>query len=451
MKFCNHPTVMCAAALFVVLLPWCQTAAEDSPAGMVTLDGNALQADSRHFLGLGATYFRALERARNDRERFRSDLAFLSEQKFDYIRILSMVGWYEAWKGLEIAPVRFANRSGERVEAWPDYWEQLCDLIDIAYDEYGIRTQVTIFADAQLMPDKGDRIGHTQALLDHLKTREHKVILLEVANESWQNGFPGEEGMEEVRELGRHLSERTNILVALSDSIDADNASLLALNRGGVADIATEHFERDRDPVEGTWRHVRAPWRVRSVAGIPPVSNNEPMGPGSSVTSEDDPIKIVSAAAFSYIAQLPMYVYHCEAGVFGRTQFEDQPGIRECRHLKQILPPDLPNWTPNDGLESTAPFTVFADERPNTYWPDAPESQSGVVRNMGATRDAEFVTLPMGILPGGVVLEARRAMELTVYNPLSGNAVLESRLEKGEQFHLAQGAGANVIRGRFTG
>jgi hypothetical protein len=424
--------------------------AEAQAVDVVTLDEHTLRAGDRHFLGLGVTYFRAVERVKNDRDHFHSDLAFLAGQGFDYVRILSMVGWYEAWGGLEIAPVDFGNRAGNRVAAWPDYWQQVCDAIDIAYDQYGIRTQITVFADAQLMPEKSDRIQHMQTLLDHLEERKQKVILLEVANESWQNGFPGDEGIAEVREFGRYLSERTEIIVALSDSVDAENSSLEKMNRGGVADIATEHFERDNDPVEGTWRHVRAPWRVRSVQGIPPVSNNEPMGPGSSVTSENDPIKIVSAAAFSYIAQLPMYVYHCEAGVFGRSRFEDQPGIRECQNLKRILPADLPNWTPNDGIESAAPFTAFAGEQPDSYWPDVPDAPTGVVRHIGATRDDQFVTLPMGILPGGVVLKARRAMTFDVYDPLTGEIVLSMELDRHEQFTLQQGSGAYIIKGRYA-
>ncbi|MDO8682818.1 MAG: hypothetical protein Q7N50_04985, partial [Armatimonadota bacterium] len=57
-----------------------------------------------------------------------------------------------------------------------------------------------------------------QTLLDNLAGREHKVILLEVANEGWQNGFPGEPGIADMREFGQYLAERTSILVALSAS-----------------------------------------------------------------------------------------------------------------------------------------------------------------------------------------------------------------------------------------
>ncbi len=433
-------------------------AAEDSapttaPArrtGVVSLDGHALHDDQGPFLGLGATYFRAMERARNDRERFRSDLAFLAAQGINYIRILSMVGWYEAWEGLEIAPVDFVSRDGKQVAAWPDYWQQLQDTIDIAYDDYGIRIQITIFADAQLMPEKADRIRHMETLLQTLEGREHKVILLEVANESWQNGFPDAQGIADVREFGDYLAARTDILIALSDTPANDNAGLEEMYQGSAADIATEHFERDSDDVEGTWLHVRAPWRVRSADGVPPVSDNEPMGPGSSVRSENDPIKLVCAAAFAYIAQLPMYVFHSEAGVIGTTRFEDQPGIRHMRNLTSILPADLPNWTPNDGIEPAAPFTITADGLPDTYWPDARNAATGALRNIGAIRGDEFVALPMGILPGGVTLEARRDLFVEAYDPLTGLVAQSKILRKGEPFTLPQGPGAYILKGRFT-
>ena len=123
-------------------------------AGRVRVIGHSLVDDGGPFLGLGVSYFTALWRCRNDRERLESDLAFLSGQGFNYYRMLSMVGWYPAWDGLEIAPTPFTSRSGKRVDAWPDYWQQLRELIDLAYDRYAMLTQVTVFADAQLMPNK---------------------------------------------------------------------------------------------------------------------------------------------------------------------------------------------------------------------------------------------------------------------------------------------------------
>jgi len=89
-------------------------------------------------------------------------------------------------------------------------------------------------------------------LLGNLAGLEEQVILLEVANEAWQNGFPGSQGVADVREFGQYLADRTSIPVALSATAGGTNASLEEMYRGSAADIATEHFSRDAR-AEGGW------------------------------------------------------------------------------------------------------------------------------------------------------------------------------------------------------
>ncbi len=400
------------------------------------------------FLGLGATYMQALRRCKHDRARLDRDLAFLSRCGFNYVRVLSMVGWNPYWEGSEIAPVAFANREGRAVAAWPDYRRQVSDLIDIVADR-GMRTQITIFADAQLMPRKAARIEHMAALLELLAGREGKIMLLEVANEAWQNGFPDSEGIADLREFGKYLADRTSIPVALSAPPGGTNAVLEELYCGSAADIATEHFSRDIGTIEGGWLPVRDCWRVADIAGLPPASSNEPIGPGSSVNAENDPIKLVSAAVFAYIAGLPFYVFHSSAGVKGLEPFESMAGAGDYAHLRAILPPDLPSWARNDGLQAEAAFRVYCDARPDRCWPDLPGAKRGCVRACGATKGSDFIAFPMGILDGGVELEPRRPMAFQVLDPLSGTVVHDMTRKAGERFVLAKGPGAYVIKGRY--
>jgi len=225
----------------------------------VRVAGHSLADDRGPFLGLGVSYFTALWRCKYERQRMESDLAFLSRQGFNYYRVLSMVGWNAAWSGREIAPVSFTNRDGKRVEAWPDYWQQLRDLIDLAYDRYALRAQVTIFADAQLLPGKGARVEHMRRLLAEVRPgRENKILLLEVANEAWQNGFPGDRGVADLREFTKYLAGRTRIPVAITSNHEG---SFHALYAGSAADIATWHFSRDRTK-DGGWKAVYDCWEV---------------------------------------------------------------------------------------------------------------------------------------------------------------------------------------------
>jgi hypothetical protein len=412
---------------------------------LVRVNGRSLRDNNGPFLGLGASYFQALRRAKYDRARFTNDLAFLASKKMNYVRTLSMVGWYEAWQGLEIAPVSFVNRVGTPVAAWPDYWQQFLDMIDIIYS-FGMRAQVTIFADAQLMPNKSARIAHMNTMLQNLAGREHKVILLEVANEAWQNGFPGDQGVADLREFAQYLNDRTEIPVAITSNHQDSFDSLYA---GSAADIATWHFSRDIGTVEGGWLPVRDCYTLGNLTGRPAVSSNEPIGPGSSVSSENDPIKLVTAAVFAWTANLPMYVYHTSAGVFGHVTFESMAGAGDYVHLHNILPPDLSSWVRNDGLEATAPFTVFCNGQANKYWPDVSSPTSGCDRNIGSAKGKEFICVPMGILSGGLTLQARRPVSFQAVNPLTGEVYKTYAIGTGAQITLPQGPGAYILKGTF--
>src|SRR5207247_10179986 len=122
-------------------------------ANLVRVSGKSLRDNSGPFLGLGASYFQALRRAKYDRTRLSNDLALLASKGFNYVRILSMVNW----DGLEIAPASFTNSAGHFVAGWPDYWQQFRDLLDLVSSN-GLRAEVTIFADAQyVMPNKATR------------------------------------------------------------------------------------------------------------------------------------------------------------------------------------------------------------------------------------------------------------------------------------------------------
>ena len=95
---------------------------------IVTLRRKSLCDANGPFLGLGASYFQALRDTKFDRARLSNNLGVLASNGFNFIRVLGMV----SWDGLETAPVTFTNRSGHLVNAWPDYWEQFGNLLEIA-------------------------------------------------------------------------------------------------------------------------------------------------------------------------------------------------------------------------------------------------------------------------------------------------------------------------------
>jgi hypothetical protein len=410
--------------------------AQQRREGRVRVVGHSLTDRGGPFLGLGVSYFTALWRCRNDRARLESDLAFLAGQGFNYYRMLSMVGWNDSWEGLEIAPVAFTSHDGRRVEAWPDYWEQLRQLVDLTYDRFGMRTQITVFADAQLMPRRDDRIEHMRRLLAEVVAgRETKIMLIEVANEGWQNGFEGREGLADLREFTRYLADRTEVPVATTSNHEGAFTDVYG---GGAADIATWHFSRDRRTDEG-WRPVYDCWDLGDLAGLPPVSSNEPIGPGASVSSESDGTRLVLAAAFAYAAKLPMYVFHCEAGVHGRSRFEETPAATAFGHLRGILPGDLANWQRSDGQGEGAVFAVRGG---------GPEAPDGCVRMAQSRKRDRFVCVPIGIRPGGLEVEAKAALQFNAYDPLTGQMAGAWTLRARQHCRLPAGQGGWILVGR---
>lgn len=425
----------------------------DGRTGRVRVEGHCLADAAGPFLGLGVSYFTALWRCKHDRPRLEADLEFLSRQGFNYYRMLSMVGHNAAWSGLEIAPVSFKTGEGRRIEAWPDYWRQFGELIDLAYDRYRMRTQITIFADAQLMPGKKDRLNHMRKILEEVVPgREHKIILLEVANEAWQNGFPGDEGVAELREFAQFLNSRTDIPVAITSNHDwpelGSTKGFDQLYADGVADVATWHFSRDRRSDDG-WKPVYDCWEFGERTGFPPVSSNEPIGPGSSVNAEKDPLRLATAAAFAYTAKLPMYVFHSAAGVMGKTHFEETPGIDCFGSVLHLLPADLANWERNDGKEARAPLTVFAGGKANHYSYEVKSTRDGCLRNIGSRKNDRFICVPIGIRGDGLQVEARQDLKFTAHHPVTGKTLKSAAMRAGERLTLPSAGGALIIAGRI--
>ncbi len=407
-------------------------AAEAGPQGVVRVDGHVLTDTDGPFLGLGATYMQALRHCKFDRERLHRELGFLSSCGFNYVRVLSMVDW----PGQEIAPVPHQNREGKPVAAWPDYDAQLTELVDMVHS-HGLRAQVTIFADAQwIMPDARTRREHLERVMRVLAGREEKIILYEIANEAWQNGFPGETGVGELHELGREAARRSPALLALSSPFDMENRAegLVRLYAGSSATIATMHFSRDTRGEMGAWLPVIDCRAFSRLEGLPPISSNEPIGPGSSVASEADPVMILSAAAFAFLSGLPMYVFHSAAGVKAEESFEDMPWLRQFGALTRLLPRDLPNWQPFDSGSDGNPLTATAPDVPPLY-------------QCGARKGRDFVCLLLALPDAGREFKTDKALSFSTHTLPSGERIGRTSVKKGEVFTITAPSTACILKG----
>jgi len=364
---------------------------------------------------LGASLFRAAWAYRHDRPWLEDQLEFLAQHEFDAIRVLGEVGDPGApdfWDGREID------------WRWPDYDAVIAGLTDLAYDRYGLRVQWTIFGGAPI-GDAAARDAIVERFLRMSRSRENKILAFEIANEYPNNGFPGENGRAELTRLARKLKDATAIPVAAS----SHDPNLCALYASAAVDMATFHFDRSRRDPPSTMLSESGCATLPSI-----LSNNEPIGPGSSVESESDPHRLVADAANTYVSGMAIYVFHTGPGV------RDDPwhplGLRPSRlqelrgingiigglyALKGYLPGDVHTWTRQKREDPQHPFTI----------------EGPVGSALGASRDARFVVV-LSDITGPLALVARREMSVEVVDPPTGEIRIRTRLGKGDRLALEQ-------------
>jgi hypothetical protein len=198
---------------------------------------------------------------------------------------------------------------------------------------------------------------------------------------------------------------------------------------------------------------VRQPWEYVYCTGVPAVaSNNEPIGPGASVATEDSPIRLLAGAITTHVANIPMYVFHSRAGVRGDVDIATMPGIDAFRFMDRYVPGDLASWDRQNHHWAGSPFRVFAIEgngnmHADAMWPDFGQSASGCVRAYSGVNGNRFFTFPIGI-KSRVVMEAKRNCEFDVIDPMTGNVVRHEVLNAGQRFELSGGE-AFVLSGNF--
>jgi hypothetical protein len=378
--------------------------------GLVEASNNAPRIDRTV---LGASLFRAAWAYRHDRAWLDDQLEFLAEHDFDAIRVLGEVGDPSApdfWDGREID------------WRWPDYESVIAGLTDLAYDRYGLRVQWTIFAGAPIT-DRAARDGIVERFLRMSRGREAKILAFEIANEYSKNGFPGTEGVTELGRLAGHMKEATTVPVAAS----SHSPDLCGLYASGAVDMATFHFDRARrDPQSVTASESGCPT-------LPPiVSNNEPIGPGSSVESESDPYRIVTDAANTYLLGMPIYIFHSGPGVrddpyhplgLRPSRLQDLRGVNRILGglyaMKGYLPNDVHLWARHTREDPSHPFSI----------------EGPVQSAIAASRDARSVVV-LSEITGPVVLTARRDMNVEVVDPPTGEVRAHTRLTKGDRLTL---------------
>lgn len=316
---------------FNVNLPLAQAPARQ---GQVSSLGRCFADAGGIFNPLGATLFWAVGGYhRGDIARAREHFKFLREEgKQDYVRILAEVNW----EGEEIDP------------NWPDYPATLAAVVDAAYDDFGMRSHVTIIG--------GTTNGRARWIAARVRAvlaaRTAKVIFVESVNE-------GNASQDDAIQIAQEFAG-SGILVGVGLG-DQGRETINACSRAAGAPVKFVHTERSlgdkHEPGGEDARPVRQPWNFEAMSG--PCVNGEPPGPASSVAELTDPFKLATMRALSIVCGAAAFCFHAGALVFGRKHISNNGKLREAniwevpnikamlvavRNADLRLPVDVANW-----------------------------------------------------------------------------------------------------------
>ena len=403
--------------------------------GPVRADGHAVADAKGAFNALGATLFWGAWGYKFDRPRLERNFGVLRAAGVDYVRVLGSVGG-TGWEDRQTDP------------RWSDYDAIIAGMTDLAYDRYGLRVQWTLFGGAPFTPAGPAR----EALVDRFaalaRGREHKLFAFEIANEAWQNGFPGPEGTSELRLLGARLAERTPVLVALSAPSTGEACATYA---GAGADAITIHYPRGSGaedpaaPLQRPWTFPGA-YDAKCRGQLPPlVFNNEPIGPEASVQQDDSASRIAAGYVMTFLAGNASYVLHAGPGIRGggkadiegplrrHANYDELPSLKAIAAAltaaKQYLPAGVANWTRHEPDSTAAPLHGFR----SLY---------------SASSGTEFVAVALGVEKNATV-RANRAAFLELRDMASGRVLKRVNVKVGQKLPIS-GATEIVIIGRNT-
>lgn len=393
-------------------------------AGRVVGLARNIVDDGGIFFPLGFSFFWALWGWKHDRDRAEQNMQYMAEKGFDYFRHFCEVGG-GTWADRTINPMD------------PDFENLYADMVDTAYEKYGLRQEVTLFAGGT----GTDYDRATDKFRSVMESRQHMIVDVEISNED--NG----PSHDEQRRLVQKIRSWYQGLVATSSFGERDS---------DVANFCTDHL--DRAYGDGGWRAVRQPWDVKGYKH--PGSQNEPIGPHSSVAETWDPLRLCMLRAVGILCGMTGFVLHTGAGVRGggaadlarspsrRANFWEY-GIDEIvaalRAVESVIPLQTANWTKTRHHWDDHPL------RTDNIWPDG--FDHGVVRAHAAYSDREFVVMPFGV-KNYDHLKAKRDCEVQIFDPMTGVSIERHELSAGELLRIEgatdpEASEAYIITGTF--
>jgi hypothetical protein len=393
--------------------------------GTVRLDRRAFADANGPFLAVGASLFWAVWGFQHDRQRLKAHFDYLAARGVDYVRVLGAVG-----------PTGWTQRTADPSAS--GYDAAIAGVTDLAHAS-GLRVEWTIFGGLDRTPTPESRRRLVERFAAMAKGREAAIQHWEIANEAWATGWNGRE--EEARQLCRLLQG----MVPQPVAVTAEGCGAVYY-AGGAGTLRTAHLDRDVSGIGGRWGPVWRSWEMSSCEPPRAWTSNEPIGPGSSVASDDDPLRLTMTAAVVWLSGGAGYVLHTRPGVRGGgredveqyggpTSIWDAPHIEAIlsgiRAVRGLLPPELPNWRPTECTAGP---------------PGQPLRCEGARRTFCASSDAETICLPLAI-DGAFRLSSGSPIHAEWFDPLTGKKLGSSEVSGSRELSIG-GREALVIKMR---
>jgi len=301
----------------------------------------------RHYYG-GVNIFWAAWGLKNDKVRLDAALQDVAPGKHDLARVFGHITGPSPW---------WDDRHHDLTQ--PGAVDNLGATMDYLRAS-GLRTWLVVFADVSYSkPVRSTIVDNVIAIL---RSRLDETFLVEIVNEGLAlkpTPFPLAEAQEYASRIKAAFPAT---LVVVTSPASESCADLRAVS---VGDLSAPHYSRSTSGTKGVWTPSTQPWMGDTqprFCGGRVTLDGESIGIGSSVNSDNDPVRLAMARAVGAGAGNTGDILQSAAGVYGRVAFKDQPGFMEAqeavRQMRALIntKPDLADWS--RGKSTDGPWGV---------------------------------------------------------------------------------------------
>ena len=353
------------------------------------------------------------------------------------IRFCDTLGFYDYWRGREVAPLSFIGDDGQHIPETHDYWNKLIRFLKVCQD-LGLKVHHSR-GDMQMFGGRDRQKAHIEQVCRLIRDNgfQDTIELMEVCNETVFNGVETPEDAQFLAEGIR--AELPGTLICHGAPGGTEEPDALRAWADG-ADVGSVHGMRPGE-FEDVLRHIFSVRREGFEEGTC-IIQGEPFGPGDDVSGtrhdgdplgRSDDVEFLCAAGLISTITGQRWCYMSGQGVRWNSPIEVQPGFKEVARAVSSCAQDIFGWNTTRGGSANNPF-----KSPSGYYGDEGVGH-GPARIDGAEWGGKFALLVYGgvapyeieacyDLEYEIVHPATLVVETRGYLPAGGRITLDYRI-----------------------